>query len=114
MGPGGFGSLMQLVKAGKVYIKVTHRFMQCGTAPRHDDCRSLARLLLEANASQILWGTDWPHTDSDAYAGRKSTDVSPFLDIDDGLWLNRFANWVGDEALLKKILVENPARLYGF
>jgi hypothetical protein len=42
------------------------------------------------------------------------TEITPGLPIDDGLDFNRFASWASDAAQLKLILVENPARLYGF
>jgi predicted TIM-barrel fold metal-dependent hydrolase len=42
------------------------------------------------------------------------TEISPPFPIDDGLLLNQLPKWVPDAALRKKILVDNPARLYGF
>jgi predicted TIM-barrel fold metal-dependent hydrolase len=46
--------------------------------------------------------------------GRKATDVAPFYNIDDGRLLNQLALWAPDADVRKKILVDNPARLYGF
>jgi predicted TIM-barrel fold metal-dependent hydrolase len=46
--------------------------------------------------------------------GRKSTDIAPALPIDDGRVLNLLAEWAPDPATRARILVENPARLYGF
>ena len=42
------------------------------------------------------------------------SEISPPFAIDDGLLLNQLVKWVPDAALRKKILVDNPARLYGF
>jgi predicted TIM-barrel fold metal-dependent hydrolase len=42
------------------------------------------------------------------------TEITPGLQVDDGLDFNRFAGWTSDAAQLKLILVDNPARLYGF
>jgi len=70
----------------------------------------LARALIEANPNRILWGSDWPHPDTGA--GRKPSDISPLLRIDDGHLLNLLAMWVPDAALRKMILVDNPATLY--
>jgi predicted TIM-barrel fold metal-dependent hydrolase len=47
-------------------------------------------------------------------AGKKVTDVTPLFQIDDGRLLNQLAVWAPDAAVRKKILVDNPARLYGF
>jgi len=110
VGQPGFDALLRMVKSGKAYVKVTDRFMPSGTAPAFEDSRSMVKVLIEANADRVLWGTDWPHPDNRSYPGRKPTDVSPFEDVDDGLWLNRFAKWGGGA----KQLVDNPARLYGF
>ena len=74
----------------------------------------LAKALIAANPRRIVWGTDWPHPDSAQVAGRSATDVAPLLQIDDGRVFNQLAVWAPDAALRKIILVENPARLYGF
>jgi hypothetical protein len=44
----------------------------------------------------------------------KSTDVTPLLQIDHGRLLNQLPVWAPDAAIREKILVTNPARLYGF
>jgi predicted TIM-barrel fold metal-dependent hydrolase len=69
--------------------------------------------VVEANADRIVWGTDWPHPHG-ARPGLKPTDIFPYFDIDDGLLLNQLPAWAPDAAVRKKILVDNPARLYGF
>jgi predicted TIM-barrel fold metal-dependent hydrolase len=46
--------------------------------------------------------------------GRKTTDVQPLFQIDDGRLLNQLPVWAPDAAIRKKILVDNPAQLYGF
>jgi len=55
-----------------------------------------------------------PHPDSVTPPGHQVTDVTPLLQIDDGRLLNQLPVWAPDEAIRKKILVDNPARLYGF
>ncbi len=47
-------------------------------------------------------------------AGKKVTDVTPLHQIDDGRLLNQLPVWAPDAAIRQKILVDNPARLYGF
>ena len=78
------------------------------------DIPPLARALIAANPDRILWGTDWPHTDSARQPGRPATDVNPFQPIDDGLLLNQLPSWAPERAIRQQILVDNPARLYGF
>ena len=62
----------------------------------------------------MLWGTDWPHPNSVTPPGKQATDVTPLFQIDDGLVLNQLALWAPDAGDRKKILVDNPARLYRF
>ena len=46
--------------------------------------------------------------------GKQITDVTPLFQIDDGRLLNQLPVWTPDAGIRKKILVDNPARLYGF
>jgi hypothetical protein len=45
---------------------------------------------------------------------KKPTEVTPLYQIDDGRLLNQLPVWAPDAAIRKTILVDNPARLYGF
>ena len=83
-------------------------------APDFADAAPLARALIAANPERIVWGTDWPHPNSEAMPGYGAMDVRPFTQIDDARLLNQLPVWAPDAATRKKILVENPARLYGF
>jgi len=111
----GFGALVGLVKSGKAYIKISAVADQVSTqAPAYADAIPLAKALVAANPQRVLWGTNWPHPDSATRPGRKATDLAPNMQTDDGLVLNLLPGWVPDEATRRTILVENPARLYGF
>ncbi len=110
----GFGDLLELVKSGKAYVKISGAYRASKLAPDYPDAAPLAKALIVANADRIIWGTDWPHPDSVTPPGRQITDVTPLLQIDDGRILNQLPVWASDAAIRKKILVDNPARLYGF
>jgi predicted TIM-barrel fold metal-dependent hydrolase len=111
----GFGALVNLVKAGKAYIKISAAADSVSTmAPDYADVTPLARALVSANPQRVLWGTNWPHPDSAARPGRKATDLAPNMQTDDGRVLNLLPVWVPDPVTRKTILVDNPARLYGF
>ena len=73
-----------------------------------------SRALATRAPERIVWGTDWPHPDSVTPPGRQPTEVTPLFQIDDGRLLNQLAVWAPDAAIRKKILADNPARLYGF
>ena len=104
----GFAGLVELVRSGKAYVKISVR-----EGPRTDysGFMPLAKALIAANPDRILWGTNWPHPHS---TGGSTTRVSPLFQVDNGLVLNQLPLWAPDAATRKKILVDNPAKLYGF
>lgn len=110
----GFSDLVALVKSGKAYVKISGAYRSSNLAPDYQDMVPYARALIAANPDRIVWGTDWPHPDSSPVEGRKPTDIAPFYQIEDGRLLNQLPVWAPDAEVRKKILVDNPARLYGF
>jgi predicted TIM-barrel fold metal-dependent hydrolase len=64
------------------------------------DAVPFAQALIEEDASRILWGTDWPHPNI--------TKDMP----NDGELVNLFAMICPDPALQRRILVDNPTRMY--
>jgi predicted TIM-barrel fold metal-dependent hydrolase len=110
----GFADLVELVKSGKAYVKISGAYRASKQAPDYPDAAPLARALIAANAERIVWGTDWPHPDSVTPPDRKITDVTPLFQIDDGRLFNQLPVWAPDDAIRRKILVDNPARIYGF
>ncbi|HEU0122456.1 MAG TPA: amidohydrolase family protein [Bryobacteraceae bacterium] len=110
----GFAALLAMVESGKAYVKISGAYRASERGPDYPDAAPLARALTEANPDRILWGTDWPHPDSPGPAGRKATEVSAPLPVDDARLLGQLTAWAPDAGVRKKILTENPARLYGF
>jgi predicted TIM-barrel fold metal-dependent hydrolase len=110
----GFGALVNLVKAGKAYVKISGAADSVSTQPDLADVAPLARALVAANPQRILWGSNWPHPGSNPVAGRKPTDLAPHVQTDDGKVLNLLPVWVPDAATRRLILAENPGRLYGW
>ncbi|WP_027533914.1 amidohydrolase family protein [Bradyrhizobium sp. WSM3983] len=110
----GFADLIALVKSGNAYVKISGAYRSSNLAPDYPDMAPYARALIDANPDRIVWGTDWPHPDSAQVESRKATDIAPFHAIDDGRLLNQLPVWAPDADVRRKILVENPARLYGF
>jgi len=110
----GFDALLNLVRTGHAYVKVSGAYRSSTQLPDYADVAPLAKALIAANPQQVLWGTDWPHPDSSPVPGRKPTDVAPLLPIDDGRVFNQLATWAPDATERRMILVDNPASLYGF
>jgi predicted TIM-barrel fold metal-dependent hydrolase len=114
VGQPGFAALVNLVKAGKAYVKISGSADSVSTQPDLADVAPLARALVSANPQRILWGTNWPHPGSVPVPGRKPTDLAAHVNTDDGKVLNLLPIWVPDAATRRLILTENPARLYGW
>jgi len=69
--------------------------------PRYDDVAALARILAKAHPERCLWASNWPHPNQ--------KNVPP-----DAAMLDLLLDWVDDDATRARILVDNPAKLYGF
>jgi predicted TIM-barrel fold metal-dependent hydrolase len=112
-GQPGFSKLLGLVRTANVYVKLSAPY-RISSQPDYGDVAPIARALVEARPDHMLWGSDWPHTNSARPPGASIDAVSPFSPIDDGAVFNRFAAWVPDAATRQRILVDTPAQLYGF
>jgi predicted TIM-barrel fold metal-dependent hydrolase len=104
----GFSDLVALVKSGKAYVKIS---ISGGPRQNYGYFAPLAQTLIGANVDRILWGSNWPHPNA---VDGSTAKVTPLWQVDDGLVLNLLPTWAGDAAVRRKILVDNPARLYEF
>ena len=97
----GFQSLLRLLEGGNTWVKLSAPYETSKVgAPRYEDVGVLAKALVNARPDRCLWATNWPHP------GRSSPpDTAALLDL---LW-----EWAPDDATRRRILVDNPARLYG-
>lgn len=109
----GFEVLLKLVAEGKSYVKLSGAY-RVSSAPDFADVAPLARALIAANPDRMLWGSDWPHPGGANRTGAKLNEIEPYHAIDDGAALNRLYGWAGSDTMAKRILVDNPARLYGY
>ena len=108
----GFDALLALVASGHAYVKLSAPYRITSLADGSDGER-IVRPLINANPERMLWGTDWPHTGAWPGVPRRRETPEPFHPIDDGQQLNLLGGWAS-AAELQCILVDNPARLYGF
>ena len=96
-----FAVLAALARRDNVWIKLSGADRISKQGGRYDDVRPFARRLLEIAPDRLLWGSDWPHT------GIFDAARMP----DDGRLLDALASFVPDDALRRKVLVDNPERL---
>jgi 2-pyrone-4,6-dicarboxylate lactonase len=96
-----FAHLLDRLRSSEVWIKMSLcRVSKQG--PDYPDIRPFHDAMVAANSARLLWGSDWPFV----RMGAGSPDVGALLDL--------FYEWVPDSSLRTQILVDNPARLYGF
>ncbi len=111
-GQPGFAALVELVRAGRAYVKISGAYRSSTKAPDYAEMLPFAQALIAANPDRIVWGSDWPHPNTTLK--RAAHEISEAEPIQDATLLNQLAKWAPDPAIRKKILVDNPARLYGF
>ena len=97
-----FQLLLDFMLNEDVWVKVScaERLSQRG-AP-YDDVVPFAQAVIATNPDRVLWGTDWPHPN--LWEGMP----------DDGGLVDLIPRYAPDEATRQKLLVDNPAVLYGF
>jgi len=99
----GFRALIELMRRGNTWMKISGANRVSATdLPPYDDVKPMAEALIEAAPDRIMWGTDWPHPNK--YL------VNP----NDGDLVDAFGDWVTDDAMRRRIMVDNPAGFYRF
>ena len=98
-----FAVLKRLVENGRTWVKLSAPYEVSKVGPPHyDDVGALAKVLAKLAPERMVWATNWPHPTPPA-------NKKP----DDAVLLDMLLDWVPDEAARKKVLVDNPAKLYG-
>jgi predicted TIM-barrel fold metal-dependent hydrolase len=104
--------ILDLVKSGQAYIKLSGIYRISSASPDYAEVKDLARLYVETNPDRILWGSDWPHTNT--LPGIPATEVTPYRIVDDVRIFGFLPDWIPNPQNLVKALVSNPERLYRF
>ena len=96
-----FQLMCDLVGEGVLWVKLTP-YRPSTDYPQYRDVQPLHKHLLNINPERLLWGSDWPHINME----RDVPDAGHLLDL--------LHDWTPDAHQLQRILVDNPAALYGF
>lgn len=97
----GFQAMRHLLREHGWWAKLSGAYRISERHDSHDDVTPWARALIEAAPERLVWGSDWPH-------------VHITRMVDTGRLRNQLADWAPDPEVRKRILVDNPQRLYGF
>jgi len=98
----GFQQLLELLRHGErhCWVKLTGVY-RMSVAEGFADVAPMARALIEAAPDRVIWGSDYPHLSFAEKVGSIE------------LW-NLLGKWAPGEAIRRKILVDNPQRLFKF
>ncbi len=98
-----FAIVRRLIDKGRTWVKLSGVYQDTKVGPpTYADMSEVARAYLKAAPERMVWGSDWPHP--------TERDHKP----NDAVLFDLIAGWAPDEALRKRLLVDNPAALYGF
>ncbi len=97
-----FRLLLDLMRDENFWVKICGSERISSAGPPFTDAVPFARALIDVAPDRILWGTDWPHPN----IARHMPNDGDLVDL--------IPLFTSDPGLQKRILVENPARLYGF
>ncbi len=99
----GVAAMRRLLESGRTYVKTSGVYETSKEGPpAYGDVARLARALIRDYPDRCLWATNWPHPS-------KPNDLP-----DDSQLADLFTEWCGSDAVRKRILVDNPAEVYGF
>ncbi len=99
-----FAVVVDLLQKGKAWLKLSGAYADTKVGPpTYADSSAVAKAYVKAAPDRLVWGSDWPHP-------TEQNKVLP----DDAVLFDLLAEWAPDEAVRNRILVDNPARLYGF
>jgi D-galactarolactone isomerase len=97
-----FAAIRQLLDNGRTWVKISGAYLNTNIGPpAYADVTAVAQALVRAAPERLVWGSDWPHVTE-----THKPDTAALFDL--------LATWAGDEPTRRRILVDNPARLYGF
>jgi predicted TIM-barrel fold metal-dependent hydrolase len=102
-GSSAMDSILGLLGTGRIWLKLSAPYRASLEGPPYHDMLPLARAIVDTAPARVLWGSDWPHPN---LRGKPMPN--------DGDLLGLLAAWVPEEPMRRKILVDNPAVLYGF
>jgi predicted TIM-barrel fold metal-dependent hydrolase len=97
----GFKILLRLARLDHVWFKLIGPYRISRQWPLYPDVAPLARALVAVAPDRCVWGTDWPHP---------NTEYMP----NEGDLADALGEWLPDAETRRKVLVDNPSRLYDF
>ena len=111
----GFKALRGLIEKGRCWVKLSGPYRVAGPSDYGDDrARVTAAALYAANPERCVWGSDWPWIGEHARTAHEAAPSVSYRPIDYGRLLSQLPGWLPGPRDVARVLVTNPAILYGF
>ncbi len=105
-------AVMALVRSGIAYVKLSAPYRVDADASAARQVAALAQAFIQTNPKQILWGSDWPHTNRES--GKAPHEVSAYRRLASAELISTLHACLPKPQQRQQVLVDNPVRLYGF
>lgn len=109
-----FQTLLGLLGEGACWVKLSGADRVAGQDEDFTAAAPFARALIAANPEQLVWGSDWPHLGEHGASRGGAAPPAHYRTVPEAGLLAALEGWAGDATTLRRILVDNPARLYRF
>jgi predicted TIM-barrel fold metal-dependent hydrolase len=96
------GIIRELVDRGGAWVKLSGAYSNSSVGSPYPEATKIAQAFVKAAPERLVWGSDWPHPNA------------PGPTPNDALLFDLLSEWAPNEATRHRILVDNPAALYGF
>lgn len=94
----GFGALVRLLQGGLTYVKLSAPYRISKRQGYVQDVEPMAREMLRAAPTRVVFATDWPHTRFEGL------DITP--------WMQQVMDWCGDQRLRDRVFRANAEELW--
>ena len=113
-----FQTFLQLIRDGRIWAKISgFERLYHGHRNGMDALEPMAKAIIEAAPNQVIFGTDWPHTQLGVTRQGKMdeqrlTEVEGFREVPDADHIRKLRTWISDNAVWQKLFVENAQALF--
>ena len=92
-----------LLDEKRAWVKLSGAYLNSRIGPPYPEAMLIAQAFVKAAPDRLVWGSDWPHPTA---PGPRKPDDAVLFDL--------LLEWAPDAETRRRILVDNPERLYGF
>ncbi|GAD98098.1 hypothetical protein ANI_1_1344144 [Paecilomyces variotii No. 5] len=113
-----FQTLLALVREKRLFVKISgFERLYHGHGAGIDTLETTAKAIIEAGPDQIMFGTDWPHTQLGVTRKGKTdeqrlNEVEGFREVDDVGHIKKLREWIPDDETWQKLFVTNAERIF--